>query len=209
MHKTRLIALVMGLACSLTLSPAWARRALVVTIYPHDELAGTSDQQLHDDYFQHWLEEMRSFTQQPIELVYQRAISGLTDIDYQSMTAIQALDAFTRGVEIQRSVRPFSFMNKDVLLTKDSYDQSGMTFVGGLAHLSGTTAIASMRSYAMPGHVIGHMLSASHKDAETRYNGWFCESYMVPARIALRSNCYHYSEANRAAITDYLNYHSN
>jgi len=209
MLNTRYIALASSLVCSLILPSAWAARPLVITVYPHDELAGISDQQLHDDFFQHWLEEMRSFTQHPIEVIFQRTLPGLTDIDYGAMASAQVLEAFTEEIDLQRSVRPFSFMNKDLLLTMDSYDRSGLTFVAGLAHRSGNTAIASMTSYAVPGHEIGHMLSATHENAKTDFNGWFCETYMVPARIVLRSNCYRYSEQNRAAIADYLKHHSN
>lgn len=209
MLKSRYIALAASLVCSLILPPAWAARSLVITVYPHDELASISDQQLHDDFFQHWLDEMRSFTQHPIEVIFQRAVPGLTDIDYAAMTSNEVLDAFTQEINIQRSARPFSFMNKDLLLTRDSYDRSGLTFVAGLSQLSGTTGIASMTSYAVPGHEIGHMLSATHENAKTDFNGWFCETYMVPARILLRSNCYRYSEQNRAAIAAYLKNNSN
>lgn len=209
MLKTRHIALAVSLTCSLILPSAWAARTLVITVYPHDELAEISDKQLHDDYFQNWLDEMRSFTHHPIEVIFQRSISGLTDIDYRAMTSNQILDAFTEEIHVQRSARPFSFMNKDLLLTKESYDRSGLNFVAGLAHISGNIGIASMSSYAVPGHEIGHMLSATHENAETDFNGWFCETYMVPARFKLRSNCYRYSELNRAAIADYLRDNSN
>lgn len=209
MPHPRPIALAVALACSLSLSSAWAARSLVITVYPHDELADISDRQLHDDYFQHWLEEMRSFSQHPIEVIFQRAVPGLTDIEYKAMSSDETLDAFSREIASQRSGRPFSYMNKDLLLTKDTYDRSGITFVAGLANSSGNTAIASMHSYAVPGHEIGHMLSATHENAQTHFNGWFCETYMAPARIKLLSHCYRYSEANRAAITDYLRYNSN
>ncbi|WP_079230299.1 hypothetical protein [Pseudomonas putida] len=209
MLNTRYIALAISLVYSLFLPSAWAARTLVITVYPHDELAGISDQQLHDDLFQHWLDEMRSFTQHPIEVIFQRAIAGLTDIDYRAMSSNQILDAFTDEISVQRSARPFSFMNKDLLLTKDSYDRSGLNCVAGLAHVNGNTAIASMTTYAIPGHQLGHMLSATHENARTDFNGWFCETYMVPARIVLRSNCYRYSEQNRAAIADYLRNNSN
>ncbi|BDM25505.1 MULTISPECIES: hypothetical protein [Pseudomonas] len=209
MLKARYIALTLGLACSMILPSAWAARSLVVTVYPHDELAGISDKQLQDDYFQHWLDEMRSFTQHPIEVIFQRAIRGLTDIDYRAMSSTQILDAFTEEITTQRSARPFSFMNKDLLLTKDSYDRSGLNFVAGLAHFNGNTGIASMVTYAAPGHELGHMLSATHDNAKTEFNGWFCETYMVPNRVPLRSNCYRYSDQNRAAIADYLKHNSN
>lgn len=163
MLNTRYIALAISLVYSLFLPSAWAARTLVITVYPHDELAGISDQQLHDDFFQHWLDEMRSFTQHPIEVIFQRAIAGLTDIDYSAMSSNQILDAFTDEISVQRSARPFSFMNKDLLLTKDSYDRSGLNCVAGLAHVNGNTAIASMTTYGIPGHQLGHMLSAPTK----------------------------------------------
>ncbi|MFJ4444552.1 hypothetical protein ACIPZ8_20990 [Pseudomonas sp. NPDC089422] len=209
MLNPRHIALAVSLACSVILPSAWAARSLVVTVYPHDELADMSDDQLQNDYFQHWLDEMRTFTQHPIEVIFQRAVPGLTDIDYRTMSSNQLLDAFTEEILYQRSARPFSYMNKDLLLTRESYDRSGLNFVAGLAHTNGNTGIASMATYAAPAHEIGHMLSATHEHAHTDFNGWFCETYMVPARIKLRSNCYRYSEQNRTAIADYLKYNSN
>ncbi|HGA2316364.1 TPA: hypothetical protein ACIRVE_000881 [Pseudomonas putida] len=209
MLKIRFIALTLGLACSMILPSAWSARSLVITVYPHDELADISDKQLRVDYFQHWLDEMRSFTPHPIEVIFQRSIRGLTDIDYRAMSSNQILDAFTEEITTQRSARPFSFMNKDLLLTKHSYDRSGLGCVAGLVHINGNTGIASMVTYAVPGHEIGHMLSATHENAKTEFNGWFCETYMVPNRVPLRSNCYRYSDQNRAAIADYLKRNSN
>ncbi len=208
MNKPRDIALALGLACCMTVSAAWATRPLVITVYPHDELADISDEQLHERYFQHWLEEMRSFTDHPIEVIYQRSIAGLTDIDYHALAPHQLLDTFTDEIQAQRSGRPFSYMNKDLLLTQARYGTSGMLPTAGLPHPSDTTAVASTHSPSDPGHELGHLLSATHEQAQISYNGWPCESYMVPTRTSLRGNCYTYSAANRAAIRNYLRYNS-
>ena len=50
--------------------------------------------------------------------------------------------------------------------------------------------------------------SATHEDAELKFNGWVCETYTHP-RVPARSNCYRYSDKNRANIADYLKYNSN
>ncbi|NKZ99033.1 hypothetical protein GTA26_28905 [Rhodococcus hoagii] len=40
---------------------ASAARSLTVNVYIHDDLADMQDAQLHNDYFEHWLKEMRNF----------------------------------------------------------------------------------------------------------------------------------------------------
>ncbi|MDZ3994646.1 hypothetical protein [Pseudomonas sp. Teo4] len=210
MPKNRFAALILSALCTLQFSSAWAARSLVVTIFAHDELADISDQQLKKDYFQPWLDEMRSFTNHPIELVFQRSVPGITDINYRNMTSDDILDAFKEQVDAYTANNLFSFMNKNLLLTRHRYDdQSAVTFRAGLARQSRNTAISSMNSFATPGHEIGHMLSATHEDSRIRYNGWICETYMTPTRFDLRSNCYRYSDENRAKIADYLKYNSN
>lgn len=208
MKKANQLALLCGALCSLHLSAVMAARSLVVTVYPHNELANLSDAQLDKDYFKHWLDEMRSFTNHPIEVIFRRNIPGITDLDYRGMSSSEILQAFTEQEKYLNSSRPFSFLNKHLLLTRDSYDKSGLNYNAGLAYIKGNTAIASMAAYGAPAHEIGHMLSASHEDAELKFNGWVCETYTHP-RVPARSNCYRYSDKNRENIVSYLKYNSN
>lgn len=201
-------ALLLFLFASLHLPSAVAARSLVVWVYPHDELADISDEQLNKDYFQHWLDEMRQFTSQPIEIIFQRNVHGITDISYSGMTSNEILDLFTQEITYRPEAQLFSFMKKHLLLTREPYDRSGLNYTAGLAFIEQTTAIASLAVYAAPAHELGHMLSATHEDAEVQFNGWFCETYTHP-RVPLRSNCYRYSDKNRENITNYIKYNSN
>ncbi|MFJ4344925.1 hypothetical protein [Pseudomonas sp. NPDC089401] len=206
MKKHRLFMLSSGLLLCLQLPSVYAAKSLTVTVYAHDDLATLSDAQLNTDYFQHWLDEMRTFTQHPIEVIFRRKVPGITDIAYADMSSNRLLDQFTRELLLQDQ-RPFSFMNKNMLMTRNSYDRSGFNYNAGLAYLKQNTAIASLAAYSAPAHEIGHMLGATHEDAELKFNGWFCETYTHP-RVPVRSNCYRYSDKNRTHIADYIKYNS-
>lgn len=208
MSVSRLFALSCGLVLSLQLPAASAARSLTVTVYVHDDLADMSDEQLNKDFFQHWLDEMRSFSQQSIEVIFQRKVEHITDIAYAGMPSAKLLEVFTRQLHEQRRHPFLSFMDKQLLLTGNSYDHSGLNYNAGLAYLKKNTAIASVAAYGAPAHEIGHLLGATHEDAELKFNGWVCETYTHP-RVPARSNCYRYSDKNRANIADYLKYNSN
>lgn len=201
------LSLLLALLCTLHLPSAMAARSLVIWVYPHNELADISDEQLNNDYFQHWLEEMRLVTDKPLEVIFKRNVPGITDISYDGMTGDELLKQFTNEIAYRPEAQPFTLMRKHLLLTQNPYDRSGLNYVAGLAYYKQTTAIASLAVYTAPAHELGHMLSATHEDAQVNFNGWFCETYTHP-RIPLRSNCYRYSDKNRQNITDYLNANS-
>ncbi len=200
-------ALSLGVVFGLQLPDA-AARSLTVTVYLHNDLADMREEQVRKDYFEHWLSEMRSFSQHPIELIFRRNVERITDIDYAGMPAAQLLDTFSEEVNEQGRYGVFSFMDKHLLLTRNTYDESGSDRLGGLANFKYNTAISSLGAYGTPAHEIGHMLGATHEDAELKFNGWICETYTYPNRAAARSNCYRYSDKNRATIADYLKYNS-
>ncbi|MFI7838900.1 hypothetical protein [Pseudomonas asiatica] len=208
MSVSRLFALSCGLVLALQLPVVSAARSLTVTVYVHDDLADMSNEQLNKDFFQHWLDEMRSFSQQSIEVIFQREVEHITDIAYAGMPSAQLLEAFARQLHEQQRHPSFSFMDKQLLLTRNSYDHSGLNYNAGLAYQKQNTAIASAGAYGAPAHEIGHLLGATHEDAELKFNGWVCETYTHP-RVPARSNCYRYSDKNRANIADYLKYNSN
>ncbi len=207
MRILKSFVVLLALCGSVHVGPALAARSLVVTVYLHDELADVDEATVHAQYFQHWLDEMRRFTTHPIELVFRRNVPAVTDIDYVGLASADILRRFTQEIGYLPQALPFSFMRKHLLLTRGVYDRSGLNYNAGLAAYKGTTAIASLNAYSAPAHEIGHLLSATHEDAELRFNGWVCETYTHP-RVPLRSNCYRYSEANRAKIAEYLQVNS-
>lgn len=208
MTLPRLSTISLALLFSVQALNASAARSLTVNVYIHDDLADMQDAQLHNDYFKHWLKEMRSFTDHPIEVIFQRNVPLITDIAYAGMPSSQILEVFTDGVYEKTRHGSFSFVDKHLLLTRDSYDRSGLNYNAGLAYMKQNTAISSIAAYSAPAHEIGHMLGATHEDAELKFNGWVCETYTHP-RVPARSNCYRYSDKNRATIADYLKYNSN
>jgi|GEM_PF-292975 len=182
-----------------------AASGLTVWIFPHDELADISNEQLQLDYFDFWLIEMREIIDLPVHIRFQRNIPGLTDLDYRRDDPSKTLAAWSDAAwtwRRQQNAPGGIIDNKYLLLTRQQLDTSGETL--GLAHQTGHAAIASIYSYATPGHELGHTLSATHEASEVNFNGWFCETYMFPTRLNVRSNCYRYSEENRANIARYL-----
>ena len=199
--------LLLALLCSLHLPPAVAARSLVLWVYPHDELKAMSDDELHHGYLQHWLDEMRSFTHHPIEIVIRRNVPEVTDIDYRSAEAENTLLRLHEAVQEIRRINnyPSFFQNRYILLTKDNFGNASLlTKVEGMAHFAQFTAMASLRTYTNFAHEVGHLLGATHEASEVNYNGWFCETYMTPTRFDLRSHCYRYSDENRKIITQHL-----
>lgn len=201
-------SLLLALLLVLQAPGAQAARSLVINVYLHDDLSGMSNQQLHDDFFQHWLDEMRTFSKTPIEIVLRRNVRGITDTVYENTSSSQLLEQFTEAVHQQDPQPPFSFLNKHLLMTRNSYDHSGLNYNAGLAYFKQNTAIASIAAYSAPAHEIGHMLGATHEDAALKFNGWICETYTHP-RVPARSNCYRYSDKNRTSILEYIKYNSN
>ncbi|MBH3426770.1 hypothetical protein [Pseudomonas alkylphenolica] len=210
MTAFRPLGILLALLFTLHLPSATAARSLVVWVYTHDDLADISDAQLNKDYFQHWIDEMRLITNHPIEVIFERNVPGITDINYSSMSAASLLAMFSNESsdrDHQRERSP-SYLNKSILLTKEPYEQSEPGLLVGLAYVKQTTAIASLETFVAPAHELGHLFSATHDDAEVNFNGWFCETYTFETRLSLRSNCYRYSDQNRQNIADYIKYYS-
>lgn len=96
------------------------------------------------------------------------------------MPSAKLLEAFTRQLHEQRRHPFFSFMDRQLLLTGNSYDHSGLNYTANLAYLKQNTAIASVAAYGAPAHEIGHLLGATHEDAELKFNGWVVKRTPTP-----------------------------
>jgi len=72
--------------------------------------------------------------------------------------------------------------------------------------IGGQFAIATLQSYRVAAHEIGHMLGANHDAAEIIYEGWWSETTMSSpdAFTIFRLNAYRFSDKNREAIRTYL-----
>lgn len=202
------LPLALTLSLQAALANADTSPALTIWVFPHDELAEISDEQLQIDYLDHWLLEMRQLVDIPILLTFHREIPGLTDLDYTQQQASATLAIWSDASwawRRQQNSPGAALDNKYLLLTRNGLGKDDKKIITGAAHQAGHAAIASLQSYAAAGHELGHTLSATHEQSRVHYNGWFCETYMYPTRIGIRSQCYRYSDENRANIVSYLN----
>lgn len=204
-------SLLCFIACSLflqvPLASAGSTPTLTIWAFLHDELSEISDEQLQKDYFDAWLTEMSVIVPIAIKINFRRNVSGLTDIDYRQLGPSRALSAWSDAAFAWRRKHNSAgglVDNKYLLIVQDVLGTSDGETVAGLAYQTGHAAIASMRAYSTVGHELGHTLSATHEQSRVNFNGWFCETYMFPSRFGLRSNCYQYSDENRANIANYL-----
>lgn len=209
MRKPRYLLCLIVSSLFLHVSLAWAGSTPTLTVWAfvHDELSEISDEQLQKDYFDHWLSEMREIVPIPVRIVFRRNVAGLTDIDYRQLTPNASLSAWADAAFAwrRRNNSPGGLVdNKHLLLVRDALGASDDDTIAGLAYQTGHAAIASLQAYPTAGHELGHTLSATHEQSQVNFNGWFCETYMFPSRLALRSNCYRYSDENRANIANYL-----
>ena len=89
---------------------------------------------------------------------------------------------------------------KFMLLTNDwmNSETLGVTGVGQ------QFALATLTNKQVMGHELGHLLDAEHELVDVKYNGWRCETFMAAKVNSLLSNCYVYTDPNRARIKDFL-----
>ncbi|UVJ43978.1 hypothetical protein NVV94_26270 [Pseudomonas sp. LS1212] len=175
-----------------------------VTVFLHDDIPANTRASINDSYFSAWRTEMESITGRKVEIKYIANQAPFNNLKYQNV----ALDPLLQqlGSDVYEYIRRNNIeissyrTNKFLLLTKNSLNASN----AGVAYLGGTTAIASMATYTSPAHELGHLLNGTHERSAVLYNGWWCESYIFPTRIAFRSNCYRYSDGNREAIAAYI-----
>ena len=98
-----------------------------------------------------------------------------------------------------------SDLTKVILVTRDILNDTaaGAALIWSPTSF-GQVAIASVTSYSVVGHEIGHLLGAKHEDSEVQFNGWFADTYMAPKREIIKSHSYTFSPANRQNIKNYL-----
>lgn len=182
-----------------------------ITIYAaiHEDVPQSIKASIHADYFFHYAQELESFTDRKVRVVY-GAGAPYSHFDYKGEDTLATLRRWeVLGNRYLDQYRAEGFDMDDVhvavLITRDAL--TGSTLGAALCWPptnTGKFAIASVSAYQTIGHEIGHLLGARHEDSEIFYNGWWSESYMTPQREFLRSNSYRFSDANRKNINNYL-----
>lgn len=173
----------------------------------HDDLLDRSARDLHARYVAWWLADMaRILPVEPLHASYAERMPWLTSMAYGDKDSLEAFERTLKvlddhyGFDMERT-----YKHKFILLTA----QRPMPGTTGVAFEGGNEAIASVSGrMRIVAHEIGHMLGATHVDAETR-GWWGCETNMMATSSRARSDCQEYSAANERAIRSYMRHGPN
>lgn len=191
-----------ALAAALSLPHSYAQDHFEVVVYVHDDVP-SNIATAPEGYFEPWQAEMAKIQPFPVRVEYRRNVPGVTDVQYQFHESQHALDNFRNALRLHNDTHKnwgHPKRTKRLLLTGGNINEDTL----GIAYVQGSIGIATTTAFAAPGHELGHILGATHEASEVLNNPWFCETYMIPSRFSLRSNCYRYSDENRARISDYI-----
>ncbi|MNI22942.1 hypothetical protein D3C73_765070 [compost metagenome] len=182
-----------------------------VTIFAiiHNDVPADLRKSIYADYLSHVMGELESISGRKFHVVlgtgepYSSFV--YKDKDRQSMLKRWESLGYKYLQEAEQKGFDTRDLNKVILLTKYGINEetSGIALIDPRIN-AGKFAISSLERYLNPGHEIGHLLGATHENAEVQYNGWWCETYMTAQPQPIRSTCYKFSETNRQAIKNYL-----
>ncbi|TCV93992.1 hypothetical protein EC912_104188 [Luteibacter rhizovicinus] len=189
-------------ASSMVPSPRYPDDELTFYLFPHDDTRNTDPHDIHAGFVAWWLADLRRvLIGEPVHLLYSGSVRGVTDISYGTRNVLidwsDAVHAYAQveGLPYEKH----SWRHKYFLITK-ALPYHG---VAGVSWQGGIEGIGSIRGpYPTFAHEFGHMLGATHADADTGFNGWICETNMLDVHSLLRSNCYTYSPANQRTIRE-------
>lgn len=161
---------------------------------------------IHEGYMAWWLEELhRILPGEPIRVTYLTNMPGLTNIPHGHADTLTDWAHALRGLAGHYQL-PWmsSYRNKFILIVPD-----GVGFLtAGKAYGEGVEAVASLAGpWTIVAHEVGHLLGATHEEAETRATGWWwCQTTMHAVPAPFLGSCYEYSAANRRRIQDYYHH---
>ncbi|MBI6719388.1 hypothetical protein [Pseudomonas syringae] len=198
------------LLCALALShTAWAndnasRQPLTLYLVLHDDLSHHNTLELLQDYFAWLIKDLESFTDRYVQLAFIRDVPGLTDFAYQNDNVDETyyawkntMDRYVIDNDMERNAT-----TKYLLLTQNKINSKTL----GASEDKSYTGIASLETFAIPAHELGHMLGGTHEAAEVLYKGgWWCQTNIIESHEKIRSNCYVYSDANKQIMAEHLN----
>ncbi|AVX25521.1 Uncharacterized protein ALO42_00814 [Pseudomonas syringae pv. atrofaciens] len=198
------------LLCALALShTAWAndnasRQPLTLYLVLHDDLSHHNTLELRQDYFAWLIKDLESFTDRYVRLAFIRDVPGLTDFAYQNDDVDETyyawkntMDRYVIDNDMERNAT-----TKYLLLTQNKINSKTL----GASEDKSYTGIASLETFTIPAHELGHMLGGTHEAAEVLYKGgWWCQTNIIESHEKIRSNCYVYSDANKQIMAEHLN----
>lgn len=186
-----------------------SKRPLLLMVFIHNDLKDCDQQKIYDDYFS-WLKtELENISGRNVAIISSTDFYSpeMHNYSYKNENATDSLNGWSEMVNNLMSkvanTRPYDpNLSKFLLLTRHPINSR----TGGIADQPGRAAIASIVSYQIPAHEVGHMLDASHEDSEIVYNGWWHDTIMSRDDGSdFRGNTYTFSEKNREYIRNYLN----
>ncbi|WP_460143932.1 zinc metalloprotease [Pseudomonas sp. S2_A02] len=185
-----------------------SKKPILIMVFLHDDLAEYDEKKIYSDYFA-WLKtELEDISGRGVLILFKSNEPGVTDYPYQNDSLEAAVDGWWERIDKAviapvEKTRPYNYdLDKFLLLTRHSINSS----YAGAADVGGRVGMASISSYRVPAHEIGHMFRATHEDSEVVYNGWWNDSIMSVDYVgsAFRGNDYHFSEKNRENIRNHL-----
>ncbi|MBV7571249.1 hypothetical protein KW846_00925 [Pseudomonas sp. PDM32] len=192
------------------------KKPITIMVIIHSELQDYQKNKLYTDYFA-WLKtelELISGREVVILMYHQDEAPHLAEYSYKNEDSSVALKGWINLLhdlysKISNRDRDEANLTKFLLLTRDSINEKLGGLLGGLggiAMFKGHCAIASIISYRIPAHEIGHMFGATHEDSEVIYDGWWRDTIMLTDEFSgVRGNVYRFSDKNRENIREYLN----
>lgn len=184
------------------------KQPINIYIFPHEDLAGYTRNQIFEGYLDWLVEELELISGRTVKILYRNEVEStkLKTFNYKNENHGEALREWTALLEADLAerwnIRPsHSTHDKYLLLTRDIIGSSA----AGVTIMGGHTGIASITTYHVPAHEVGHMLGATHEDSEVLYNGWWNETIMLADDASqLRGKTYRYSDKNREHIRNHL-----
>jgi hypothetical protein len=193
------------------LAPSRARRSADIDLAPnrltfhlllHDDMNGITSQHVHAGYVAWWLADLqrRIVSGKKVDVLYSQRITGVTDRRYQYIGSLHDWSDIIENYALEQHI-PRTYKHKFLLIVKgmpepERYGRSWQKGSDGIASVSGR--------YPEVAHQLGHLLGATHANAEVHFGGWWCETNMFAPSLLLRSNCYGYSSSNMRLIDEYV-----
>ena len=178
----------------------------------HNDLPESTRKTIYADHFQPLVSELESFTERNVNIIFAGG-EPYNNFDYKDNDITKTLQrwqalCFKLLEEMKNEgldIRVNSDLTKVILVTRDmiNADAAGAA-LGWSSAVPGKVAIASVKSYQLVGHEIGHLLGAKHEDSEVQFTPWFADTYMAPKQDRFAINTYTFSPANRQNIKNYL-----